>query len=447
MKKEEINISNLVINPENPRFERAGSQQKAIDLMLKKIGKRILRLAEDIAKNGLNPSKSLMVIEVEKGKFLPMEGNRRVIALKLLHNPERASDKKFVDAFEKLKKEYSSQIPTTVSCVIFPDKESAFRWVNLEHTGENQGIGIVKWNSEQRQRFIAQYGGKNASRQIQIFDFADQNNIEHSKVDLTTLERLISTPFVREQIGINFSKGVLDLEKPRREVIRNLKSIFSTMSQKNFKVTDVYTVDKRINWIKKILKIRYPVENKKDDEEPNLLFKKESLDGDWITHQLHSVYPGQNRVKAILGELKNLNPKQQPNVCAASLRVLLELAVYIFLKESGEITVIINEEKKRFIEDNEKRKKKKEWDKYWAPNFQRTLNHMIRSEIIKDPQERKAINTYISKNSKEPFLVELNLFIHNPDYEPKPEAVIDIWNKLGKLLFRTILGLEENAKS
>ena len=140
MNKKYISIEKLVVNSENPRFEPVKNQQAAMDLMLNEVGKEVLNLAEDIAKHGLNPSKSLMVVEIEKDHFLPLEGNRRVVALKLLHNPELATDKKIVESFKTLKKEHGTQIPTQVECSIFPDKESAFRWVNLEHTGKNKDL-------------------------------------------------------------------------------------------------------------------------------------------------------------------------------------------------------------------------------------------------------------------------------------------------------------------
>ena len=98
-------------------------------------------------------------------------------------------------------------------------------------------------------------------------------------------------------------------------------------------------------------------------------------------------------------------------------------------------------------EENKKRKVKKEWEKDWSPNFQRTLYFMATNEsVISDPLERKALKTFIGKKSVEPFLAELNQFAHNPEYEPNEDNVIEIWNKLGKLIFKTIL-CKQNGNS
>jgi len=440
MYKKIIPIESLLVNPENPRFEPVKNQQEAINTMLSKAGNTVFNLAKDIAQHGLNPSKSLMVVEVENGQYLPLEGNRRVVALKLLHNPEQTSDIKFLNQFRELKKEFGEQIPNEVECTIFPDKESAFRWVNLEHTGRNKGVGILSWDSTQRQRFIAQYAGKKPSRSIQLFDFADENDLEHDKVDSTTLDRLVSTPFVRDQIGVAFPGGLLDLVKSKNQVLRNLHKVFTEMSKKDFKVGDVYTSAKSKTWIKNLLGVS---DKDRKDEEERLRHAKTKggpLDGDWVTHRLYSAYIKQNRVKAILKELKDLNPQRKPNICASSLRVLLELTVYVFLRENGKIKTIIEQEKEKFFGDNRKRTKKREWEKDWSPNFQRMLDYISNDEdIITDPQERKALKIFIGKKSNEPFLAELNQFTHNPDYEPSPEMVTEIWKKLGKLIFRAIL--------
>src|SRR3989338_6403831 len=117
MYKKPIPISKMLVNTENPRFEPVNGQQAALDLMLEKAGKAVLNLAKDIAQHGLNPSKRLMVIEQKDGNFLPLEGNRRIVALKLLHNPDEATDKNFANKFKEFKKEFGAQLPNEVECV------------------------------------------------------------------------------------------------------------------------------------------------------------------------------------------------------------------------------------------------------------------------------------------------------------------------------------------
>lgn len=441
MQKRRIPIKQLLVNHENPRFEPVKTEQKAIDLMMSEVGDKVFNLAKDIAEHDINPSRSLMVVEVGNSMFVPVDGNRRVVALKLLHQPDLAKDPKFRERFIELKKESGTSFPTEVECVVFPDKESAYRWVNLEHTGENKGVGVLSWDSEQKQRFAAQYAGKKDSRPIQLIDYADDNKIPHGKIDTTTLDRLLGTPSVRELIGVDFPNGILQIVKSKKQVLGNLNKLFVAMSAKDFKVGDVYTSAKATSWTEDVLGIaRKAVKRSEVTKATHATAKPDPLDGDWITNRLYSVYPSKNRVKAILRELKGLKPGAKPNVCATSLRVLLELALYVFLKDKGIIATLIRQEKARIAAKNKKRKTPRVLPTDWAPNFQMTLNYLATHEtVISDPLERRALKTFIGKKSSEPFLTELNQFIHNPSYDPTPQMVIDIWNKLGKPIFKTIL--------
>ena len=37
----------------------------------------------------------------------------------------------------------------------------------------------------------------------------------------------------------------------------------------------------------------------------------------------------------------------------------------------------------------------------------------------------------------------MNLFVHNPEFEPSASDIKDIWNRLGKPLFKIILQVED----
>lgn len=457
MKKVTIPLSKIVVNPENPRFEPVKTERDAINLMLGEAGEKVFNLARDIVQHGQNPIKNILVVSIGGGKYMPLEGNRRVIAMKLLHDPELTNDVKFVERFRQLKKESGVLPAIEIDCVVSPDRESAYRWVNLEHTGENKGVGVVDWDAEQRERFVAQYTGKKLSYAVQVIDFSKENNIKHGKIDTTTLDRLLGSPSIRKQIGIEFPEGLLKVSRSKTEILDNLGKILVAMSNKEFKVADVYDVERATAWISKVLAGTgagtgdgkdEPTKSEDKKKTGKTKSKPDPLDGDWISNQLHAAYPANNRVKAILGELKGLNPATRPNVCATSLRVLLELAVYTFLWDNGGIQAIIAEEKKRLEADNRKRSTPRQWEKNWSPTFQRTLSYLSANEdLMKDPADRKALSTFLSKNTDQPFLTELNLFTHNPSYAPDPNAITDIWCKLGKLVFKCILQAKNEDSS
>lgn len=91
-KYKSISISNLIINPDNDRFESVENEKQAIDIMLTKLGDKIYYIAIHILENGLSP-KPFYVMPSKKSnkKFLVKEGNRRTTALKLMANIIRKS--------------------------------------------------------------------------------------------------------------------------------------------------------------------------------------------------------------------------------------------------------------------------------------------------------------------------------------------------------------------
>ena len=82
-----IGIEDLLINPKNPRFDPVQNQRQAIDTMVREMKDKIKNLANDIAKNGLNPTKFLCVVKHLQGKYRVLEGNRRLMAIKLINSP------------------------------------------------------------------------------------------------------------------------------------------------------------------------------------------------------------------------------------------------------------------------------------------------------------------------------------------------------------------------
>lgn len=89
-----IKVSQLLINVENPRFEKVENLQEAIKLMIENQNDKLAKLAEDIIENGLNPSDLIIVIPSDNSgdKYIILEGNRRLTAVKLLANPSFIPD-------------------------------------------------------------------------------------------------------------------------------------------------------------------------------------------------------------------------------------------------------------------------------------------------------------------------------------------------------------------
>ena len=257
-RKADIELDKLLVNPKNYRFDPVKDQQEAMLVMLRTQKDKILNLARDIALRGLNPMRRLAVIEADGGKYVSLEGNRRITVLKLMSNPaELHGDYPFKGVFEELHERYKDSLPTEVECVVYPadQQDVADSWVLLEHTGENQGIGTVPWNYVQKQRFEL-YHKQKQSTVLQVVDLLKDNGVDTSELLATNLERLLTTPQVRQALGLDFTNKQLILLEPEADVLQKLKKVVERMTAKGFSVGEIYKVGDRLKWIQDVLGLR-----------------------------------------------------------------------------------------------------------------------------------------------------------------------------------------------
>lgn len=254
-RKADIKLGELLVNPENYRFDKVDNQQEAMIIMLRTQKDKILKLARDIARRGLNPTRRLVVKEVGVDRYIILEGNRRITALKLMNNPKEISgDYPYKGVFEGLHAKHKGTLPTEVECVVYPadQQDIADSWVMLEHTGENQGVGTVPWNSVQKQRFELRHKQKQSSA-LQVLDFLEANGVDTSGVLATNLERLLTTPAVRHALGFDFSNKQFVLLESEADVLQKLKKVVKRMKAKGFSVAEIYKVGQRLDWIQDVL--------------------------------------------------------------------------------------------------------------------------------------------------------------------------------------------------
>ncbi|MGL5741779.1 MAG: hypothetical protein ACRCXC_04130 [Legionella sp.] len=232
-----ISINKLLLDLENPRFTKeVGSQRAAINLMLEMQEEKIIRLAKDIAANGLDPSENLMVYENKEdpGFYTVAEGNRRTTALKLLMQPTLSESTRICKVFSGIK-ESSIQSITKISCVIFDD-EKYEHWVNLKHTGDNKGVGRERWTTPEADRYKAKHG--KISFQSQLYAFMLQQEDEYSEiiknknfVRATNLSRLFNDKKTMTRFGLTSLDGYLYSCMPYQDFVDSFKKVLEVMTE------------------------------------------------------------------------------------------------------------------------------------------------------------------------------------------------------------------------
>lgn len=136
------------LNPRLPNYLNKGDDGEVIDWMLKEAN--IVELMWSIGAQGYFEGEPLIVVpsRTKAKHFEVVEGNRRLTAVKLLHNPELASTRKsaVVDAAK------AAQIkPAKLPVLEFGSRDEVLRFLAYRHI-----TGIEPWNPLQKARYLKQ---------------------------------------------------------------------------------------------------------------------------------------------------------------------------------------------------------------------------------------------------------------------------------------------------
>jgi len=261
--KKYIKIENLIVNPENYRFDPVDNQDKAIDLMINEKGRDILNLAKHIIDNGLDPAKDFRVMKSGSNNYIVLDGNRRITAIKCLLNPILIKDEKLKKSFYDLIVSQKKPIKN-VSCYIYSNEKEAAKWIKLDHTGKNEGVGQDSWGSAEVDRFGYKFEGK-ISPAMQLVNLVEKElrtKVNTGKLKITTINRILSNPVSRSILGIDVKKGVIDFVAEKKDVVNNTKKLFDKVIRDDVRVDEVYSKEKGIAFMSNLFGVKDENTNK-----------------------------------------------------------------------------------------------------------------------------------------------------------------------------------------
>jgi hypothetical protein len=251
-----VRPSDLLIDVKNPRFPaEVRGQREAFRAMAEHQNEKLLALAEHIVLyRRLNPAELPIVIRssTESGRYIVLEGNRRLAALKALESPEMFSGAftaGVLDRFRKLGSQYQQSPIESIPCTVMKDREEAEPWIYLRHNGPTGGAGTVEWGSDEKARFRARTGG-DLKLHTRLLNFLEDGGhltrAERQRVPTTTLERLVKSKAVREKIGVDVQKGgEVRFAANESKVVPALLHIVKDLADGKTKVQHVYTKEQR----------------------------------------------------------------------------------------------------------------------------------------------------------------------------------------------------------
>ena len=431
-----IPIVDLLIDTLNPRLEDVpSSQRKAVQAVATLQKEKLATLAEDIVEHGVNPSDSPIVIPAPKqpGRYIVLEGNRRLSALRALENPDLivgAVEEKLVRRFRKLNERYQKNAIVDIDCVVFEERTEADHWIELRHTGENEGAGIVRWGALESARFKQRKGEK--VYYLQALDFleerGDLSSEERQNVPVSSLERLLSNPDIRAKLGLEMKDKILYTQFDEDEVAKGLSYIVQDLATGRIRTGDIYHKENRIKYINQIDEENLPDTSKptgdirplaassEDKETPpqaSRRSKPSSRERKRLIPRGCILEIDLPRINEIYRELKNLHVVNYSNAVAVLFRVFLELSLDNYVEREG---LGISERsaldvKLRKVGEDLKNKNKLTEQQWKA----------VRQASQRDTFLAATITTF-------------NQYVHNPYFTPAPSDLNAAWDNLTPLI-------------
>lgn len=249
-----IAISALDLDQENARFENqvVSNQRDAIQhlLSIDYMAEKVAKLAEHISLYGDDPSELPLVIAnpTKNKSYIVVEGNRRVLAIKLLRNPalcppgHKALQKKLNLILSKAK----FPPPTRIQCSLLETRAAANLWIELKHTGENGGAGRVEWDGAARDAFREKQGAtKTVGRLILDYiandmDFDEELKSYAKSIKITNLTRLFGSSEAMKALGYRVAGGKLLLNNPSHIFRKGLEAVIFRFKEDDINVGDIY---------------------------------------------------------------------------------------------------------------------------------------------------------------------------------------------------------------
>jgi len=230
---EDASLSDLDLDLRNVRIPSSDLDQSAIAKYLVEAAD-LLGLARDILRDGYLDNE-LPVVTVEKGRYVVLEGNRRITALKAIHDPSLLG--KSAPRIERLISRYpDAETPRQVRIMISPSREAAQPLLARLHTGQPK----KSWIREQQavfyhaqlgptmtvedlrnlypessiERFIRMGEMREVIRGLVFDDPILEQFVKANQLKMTSFEYAYARPKIQEALGLVFNKdGLLPTRK------------------------------------------------------------------------------------------------------------------------------------------------------------------------------------------------------------------------------------------
>ena len=386
-KPRHLSVKNLKMWEDNPRLDPTQSYAKlhsfAEGICEASLGDEdaFVELVDSIAKDGFVPIDPIVVWKnPSDGKFVVAEGNRRILALKLLQSPASAP-KSIRNRIQKASDSINGATTIQKIPVLVAPSLDAVQWYIAQRHSKKASL-LQSWNHEQQFRFVVDRFMKHGDikttekeiglpaseildivRMIHLKDYAIElnNSFSQSEIDalsassfpLTTLERFVKAGRIKDKLRLELNGEHFSTSLAKDQFDGILSSLIKLIISKR--------INSRTSEEEAFRLLPDPSAHKPNvkwnvigsDKNSEQTATKKTTGGAGRRKPKASAIEKNNpsrkkmiptifvlginevRIAALFTELKKLSVVTFANVAAAALRILLDLSVHSFLERNG----------------------------------------------------------------------------------------------------------------
>ena len=246
MARMELCIDDLLLDPDNPRIGSVDSQAEALEAIVRLDANHFRTMMRSIVDHGLDPGDSLYIINEaeEGGGYTVVDGNRRLAALKVLHEPAVLQGTTLGDTIvkrlAKVAEDFDAASADLISCVLFDTRADADEWILRRHGRGMEGEARIPWGTLEIQRF------QKDRTVLDVIDFVERNSTfsnddwAHIRAEIeakpSVLRRFLDSKKGRDWIGMSVKddngEKVPVFTQPPQFVLDVLTRIFEGIHKK-----------------------------------------------------------------------------------------------------------------------------------------------------------------------------------------------------------------------
>ena len=439
-----ISLDEILLDTDNVRLNVTGKVAQSSLLADLFNYENAMELVLSIVENGVFPDELPVVIE-QDGKYIVIEGNRRIAALKAIQKPDIAPDS-FATKIKNL-----GTLPNvqSVNVVIARSREATNKLIASKHTKTTRrrwktlrqayfyktllNSPTETWTIESLQKAFPEHNIQKFIRMLEMhkiaksFDYPTDAALkvhDERNFSISTFERIYTNQQVQELLGFEFANdGSVKIKSDLEAFEKALQRIAYDIAVKIVTSRSLNAEGDIRGYIQSFVKepleriseptsSEYFSENEppKKESRPSKIKSQKGVIPGHISFGLNS-----SALKEMYKELRNISVKNFPNAAHDLLRSFLECSLVEYLKHINAYNKVAKDDRH-------------------TPKLGEMLTYLYEKNLVTDEQGKQALRGIKADYDKPYSLQRMNMVNHNPDYSSTEKDVRSTWGKMEKLM-------------